>query len=84
MKEGCACISCKIEEAILPLLVSPQGLLVDRIEEAMPAMTRIVGVMLAALDPAELEATWRLMLDARCRALTYGTHDSLGEVRGRC
>jgi hypothetical protein len=54
----------------------------DSITEAMPAMTRIVGVMLAALEPHELEPTWRLMLDARCRALDLGS-DAIGIAQGR-
>lgn len=83
MKLGCTCMSCRLEENILPMLAGEDGLQREAIVEAMPAMTRILGVMLATLEPCELEPTWRLMLDARCRALDFEA-DIVGAAQGRC
>jgi hypothetical protein len=84
MKRGCRCLSCRLEEAVLSVL-APTGddarQFSDHLEEALPAMIPIMGVVLTAVAPRELEPTWRLMLDARCRALDLGA-DAFG-VAGR-
>lgn len=83
MKEGCSCVACRIEEAILCLIAAPTPeRFRENVETALPGMIPIVGVMLATLPPHELEPTWRLMLDARSRALMMG-HDQVGAVLGR-
>lgn len=83
MKHGCSCIACRFEEAFLGLVAAPTAEQFQaNAEKILPAAIPIMGVLLATIKPHELEPTWRLMLDARSRALVYG-EDRLGPVAGR-
>lgn len=84
MKQGCRCIACRLEEAILSTIVSSgeHGSFSENAEAALPAMVPIMGALLAASPSRDLEATWRLMLDARCRALDFAA-DDIGNICGR-
>jgi hypothetical protein len=85
VRAGCRCLTCRLEEAVLSIIADPNdepGQFKVNAEAALPALVPIMGVLLAAVPAQDLEATWRLMLDARCRALDLAA-DAAGNVCGR-